>query len=128
MRTPIAHCLSWPDRIDAGVEPLDIFQVARLDFEAPDPGRFRCLGLAQQAWRAGGTASAILNAANEISVEAFLAGDLAFTDIPDITERTLAEVSVAEASSIDVIIDADKVARACARRLITERVPRRMFS
>ncbi|MCB1757715.1 MAG: 1-deoxy-D-xylulose-5-phosphate reductoisomerase, partial [Gammaproteobacteria bacterium] len=78
MRTPIAHALAWPQRIDAGVEPLDLFEVARLDFEKPDLERFPCLRLAFEAMRSGGTAGAILNAANEIAVERFLCGNISF--------------------------------------------------
>ncbi len=74
MRTPIAYGLAWPERIDAGVEALDLFQVARLDFEAPDEARFPCLRLAREAMQAGGAAPAILNAANEVAVEAFFSG------------------------------------------------------
>ncbi len=73
MRTPIAHALAWPGRIESGVSPLDLCAIGRLDFEPPDPGRFPCLGLAYQAVAAGGTAPAILNAANEVAVQRFLA-------------------------------------------------------
>ena len=118
MRTPIAHCLAWPERIDAGVEPLDIVSIGRLDFEVPDLKRFPCLRLAQEAWQAGGTASAVLNAANEIAVEAFLAGQLAFTDIPGIIESTLSHLSVHEATTLDAILDADHQAREYADALI----------
>ncbi len=111
MRTPIAHCLAWPERIEAGVEPLDIVGVGRLDFEAPDLVRFPCLRLAQEAWRAGGTASAVLNAANEIAVEAFLDGHLAFTGIPGVIEATLSHIGVEEAATLEVILDADQRAR-----------------
>ncbi len=111
MRTPIAHCLAWPERIEAGVEPLDIVGVGRLDFEAPDLARFPCLRLAQEAWRAGGTASAVLNAANEIAVEAFLDGHLAFTGIPGVIEATLSHIGVEQAVTLEVILDADRRAR-----------------
>ena len=111
MRTPIAHCLAWPERIEAGVEPLDIVAVGRLDFEAPDLMRFPCLRLAQEAWRAGGTASAVLNAANEVAVDAFLDGHLAFTGIPGVIEATLSHIGVEEATTLDVILDADHRAR-----------------
>ncbi|MGB0714003.1 MAG: 1-deoxy-D-xylulose-5-phosphate reductoisomerase, partial [Gammaproteobacteria bacterium] len=90
MRTPIAHAMAWPERHDSGVEPLDLFSVARLDFEKPDPSRFPCLDLARQAMERGGTATAVLNAANEIAVEAFLDGRVGFLDIPRAIEHTLA--------------------------------------
>src|SRR5690606_26434907 len=79
MRTPIAHALAWPERIASGVEPLDLVGLARLDFEAPDLERFPCLRLAQQAAASGGDFPAALNAANEVAVAAFLAGQIAFT-------------------------------------------------
>jgi len=118
MRTPIAHCLAWPERIDAGVAPLDIVGVGRLDFEAPDLKRFPCLRLTQEAWQAGGTASAVLNAANEIAVEAFLNRQLAFTDIPGVIESTLSHLTVHEATTLDVILDADHQAREYASTLV----------
>ena len=90
MRTPIAYGLAWPERIDAGVETLDLFQVARLDFEAPDETRFPCLRLAREAMQAGGAATAVLNAANEVAVEAFLAGNIAFGAIPDVVAKVMA--------------------------------------
>ncbi len=118
MRTPIAHCMAWPERIDAGVQPLDIVAVGRLDFEAPDLERFPCLRLAQEAWQAGGTASAVLNAANEIAVEAFLDHRLAFTAIPGVIEATLSHITVREATSLEVILDADHQARVFADGLV----------
>jgi 1-deoxy-D-xylulose-5-phosphate reductoisomerase len=128
MRTPIAHCLAWPERIDAGVEPLDMFAVGRLDFEPPDLRRFPCLRLAQEAWRSGGTAATLLNAANEVAVQAFLDGDLAFTGIPEIVEATLERLSPRAADSIDRIVEDDERARACAAELIAGRSGRRMYS
>jgi 1-deoxy-D-xylulose-5-phosphate reductoisomerase len=128
MRTPIAHCLAWPERIDAGVEPLDIFSVARLDFEPPDPARFPCLALAQQAWRSGGTAPAILNAANEVAVQAFLDGKLPFTGIPGTIEATLAKLTAREPLSMDVILEDDAEARECARSLVEARHGQRVYS
>ncbi len=118
MRTPIAHCLAWPRRIDAGVEPLDIFAVGRLDFEAPDTHRFPCLRLAQEAWHAGGTAPAILNAANEVAVQAFLDRRLAFTGIPAVIETTLEKLTPGAADSVERILEDDARARACALDLI----------
>jgi 1-deoxy-D-xylulose-5-phosphate reductoisomerase len=118
MRTPIAHALAWPERVAAGVDGLDMFSVGRLDFEPPDLARFPCLRLAQEAWRAGGSASTVLNAANEIAVEAFLDGRLAFTAIPDVIESTLAATTIREAGDLDSVLHDDAVARDTARRLV----------
>lgn len=128
MRTPIAHCLAWPQRIDAGVEPLDMFAVGRLDFEAPDLQRFPCLRLAQEAWRSGGTAATILNAANEIAVQAFLDRRLAFTGIPGIIEATLEKLAPGEADSVECILEDDRRARAHAEQLVAQQDGRRMYS
>jgi len=125
MRTPIAHSLAWPDRIDAGVDVLDMLKTARLDFEPPDLQRFPCLRLAQDAWRAGGTASAVLNAANEVAVHAFLDGRINFTAIAEVIESTLAEVTLRDADSFDVILEEDALARACANEMIAARQPKR---
>lgn len=111
MRTPIAYSLAWPQRIESGVEALDLFDVARLDFEPPDVERFPCLRLAQDAMRAGGTATAILNAANEVAVAAFLDGMLNFADIPALIESTLTHVPSHEAESLEVILADDAAAR-----------------
>ena len=118
MRTPIANCLAWPERIEAGVEPLDMVAVGRLDFEAPDLERFPCLRLAQEAWRAGGTASAVLNAANEVAVDAFLNHRLAFTAIAGVIEQTLERVATAPAASLQAVLDADREARRVAGGLL----------
>ena len=88
MRTPIAYGLGWPERLDAGVAPLDLVATARLDFEAPDEARFPCLRLAREAVAAGGTAMAVCNAANEVAVDAFLGNQLRFTDIPRVIDRS----------------------------------------
>ena len=125
MRTPIAHSLAWPDRIDAGVDVLDMLKTARLDFEPPDLQRFPCLRLAQEAWRAGGTASTVLNAANEVAVHAFLDGRINFTAIAEVIESTLAEVSLREADSFEVILAEDALARACANELIAAKQRKR---
>ena len=114
MRTPIAHALAWPERIDSGVPSLDMFAVARLDFETPDMQRFPCLRLAIEAIETGGTAPAILNAANEIAVEAFLDNRLRFTDIPRVIEHTLAGMSSVEADSLETVFRADSEARLLA--------------
>jgi 1-deoxy-D-xylulose-5-phosphate reductoisomerase len=118
MRTPIAYALAWPERIEAGVEPLDLFAVARLDFEQPDYERFPCLKLAADAMQRGGTATAVLNAANEIAVEAFLSGRIRFTDIPKVVADTLATVPVRAADSLDRVLAADAEARESARDYI----------
>ncbi|MDQ1363469.1 MAG: 1-deoxy-D-xylulose-5-phosphate reductoisomerase [Pseudomonadota bacterium] len=118
MRTPIAHALGWPDRIDSGVEPLDVFAVARLDFEQPDFGRFPCLAMAYQSLKTGGTATTVLNAANEIAVDAFLNRQLAFTRIATVIEKTLAQIPVKSMSSLDVVMEADAEARVAATEYV----------
>lgn len=118
MRTPIAYGLAWPDRLEAGVEPLDLFSVGRLDFEQPDTERFPCLALASQAFVAGGTSPAILNAANEEAVEAFLKGNIGFTEIPDTIERVLSGIESVDASSIEVVLEADLAARQLAKQML----------
>ncbi|MES9843777.1 MAG: 1-deoxy-D-xylulose-5-phosphate reductoisomerase [Candidatus Sedimenticola sp. PURPLELP] len=114
MRTPIAHALGWPERIDSGVSSLDLFDIARLDFEPPDMQRFPCLKLAYQAVEAGGTAPAVLNAANEVAVSLFLDGDLGFTDIPRVIETTLDQLPSVAATDLGVLLDADREARLVA--------------
>ncbi len=121
MRTPIAHALGWPERIGSGVAELDIIDVARLDFERPDVGRFPCLELARQAVRQGGTAMAQLNAANEVAVDAFLDLRLGFTQIPELIEDVLSRADVAEPTSLDVVKQADAQARELARELLAGR-------
>ena len=111
MRTPIAHGLAWPERIDSGVASLNLFDVAHLDFEIPDLERFPCLRLASEAMSAGGTATAILNAANEVAVEAFLNNQIRFTEIPQLIEATLENISGVAADSINTVLLADAEAR-----------------
>ena len=118
MRTPIAHALAWPKRIESGVERLNLFDVARFDFETPDFERFPCLRLAYEAAKAEGTATAVLNAANEVAVDAFLAGQLPFTAIPQVIERSLNEIESVAVTSLEVILDADEQARQCASAAI----------
>ncbi|MFQ5936225.1 MAG: 1-deoxy-D-xylulose-5-phosphate reductoisomerase [Acidiferrobacterales bacterium] len=120
MRTPIAHALAWPDRIESGVKSLDLFEIARLDFEAPDMERFPCLRLAHEAAHTGGTAPVILNAANEISVAAFLERKIGFSDIPVVIERALHEVPVNRDPDLAVVLADDAAARAAANRLVDE--------
>lgn len=116
MRTPIAYSLAWPERCASGVAPLDLFSVRRLDFEEPDYDRFPCLRLARDAMAAGGTAPAILNAANEIAVEAFLAGRIRFTSIPKLVDKALSALDARPADSIDTILEDDGRARELIRR------------
>ena len=122
MRVPIAHALGFPERIDSGARALDLCAVGALSFEQPDSGRFPCLGLAYRALRAGGTAPAVLNAANEVAVEAFLAGRLRYTAISQVIEDTLGRLGSAAADELAAILDADARARraasACVARLM----------
>jgi 1-deoxy-D-xylulose-5-phosphate reductoisomerase len=118
MRTPIAHALAWPERIESGVADLNIFEVARLDFETADLERFPCLRLAIESMEAGGTAPAILNAANEIAVEAFLNEEIAFTAIASVIEQTLSQVARRDADCLETIFEADIEARAVAMALV----------
>lgn len=120
MRTPIAYALAYPERIDSGVAPLDLFQIAKLDFVAPDFVRFPCLGLAYQALRAGGTVPAILNAANEVAVAAFLDRKIAFLDIPRLIESVLASVTRQEVNELQDVLNADATARGAAQEWITQ--------
>lgn len=118
MRTPIACGLAWPERISAGVAPLDLFATASLHFEAPDESRFPCLRLAREAMAAGGCSPAVLNAANEVAVAAFLDGQLRFTDIPAVIEQTLTELPMMAADGLTTILEADRAAREQATRLL----------
>ncbi|WP_198264064.1 1-deoxy-D-xylulose-5-phosphate reductoisomerase [sulfur-oxidizing endosymbiont of Gigantopelta aegis] len=119
MRTPIAHAMAWPERMNSGVAQLDIFKVAQLNFQQADFERFVCLRLAYDALRAGGTAPAILNAANEVAVEAFLQEQISFTRIAGIVEQTLEQLSSEAATSLDIILVADTQARIIATGLCT---------
>jgi 1-deoxy-D-xylulose-5-phosphate reductoisomerase len=116
MRTPIAYALGFPERITAGVEFLDLARIGALHFEPPDPCRFPCLALAYEALRAGGSAPAVLNAANEIAVEHFLRGALKFTDIPVLIDAVMNAVATRPVGSIEDVLDADANSRACALR------------
>lgn len=119
MRTPIAHALAWPDRLDAGVRSLDLCEVAQLSFERPDAQRFPCIELAYRALRAGGTAPAVLNAANEEAVSAFLERRLGFTRIADVIAATLDAIVGTPAATLDDVLDADGRARLVSRSLIS---------
>jgi 1-deoxy-D-xylulose-5-phosphate reductoisomerase len=112
MRTPIAHGLAWPERTVSGVPLLDLVKVGRLDFQAPDEARFPCLRLAREAMQVGRTASVVLNAANEVAVEAFLQGQIRFTAIAQVLEQVMEKVTLVEPIDIDTILKADAIARA----------------
>ncbi len=120
MRTPIAYAMAWPERIAAGVEPLDLFKIARLDFSAPDFERFRCLQLAYDVLHEGGTAPAILNAANEVAVAAFLDGHLPFLGIAQLNEAVLQAMPAGPEGSLTDVLAADAEARHLASQLIRE--------
>ena len=122
MRTPIAHALAWPERIESGVEKLDFFSISKLEFEKPDYERFPCLRLAEESIRKGGTAPAILNAANEVAVASFLDNILKFTDISYVVEQTLINLPSRAANSLKEILEDDLAARKEAERLIQLRV------
>jgi 1-deoxy-D-xylulose-5-phosphate reductoisomerase len=118
MRTPIAYGLAYPERIDAGVLPLDLFKVATLNFAAPDFERFPCLALAYQALRSAGTAPAVLNAANEVAVAAFLDKQISFLSIPRVIEAVLDELPVNLVSCLEDVLGADAEARQAAQQKI----------
>jgi 1-deoxy-D-xylulose-5-phosphate reductoisomerase len=118
MRTPIAHALAWPDRIGSGVEGLDLFKVARLDFEPPDLTRFPCLALAYRAAREGGSSPAVLNAANEVAVEAFLSSKIPFTAIAQLIESVMDTVEKIDSFNLKQVLEIDQQARSVARELI----------
>ncbi|MES2012674.1 MAG: 1-deoxy-D-xylulose-5-phosphate reductoisomerase [Pseudomonadota bacterium] len=118
MRTPIAYGLGYPERLTSGVSSLDLLKTARLDFVAPDMVRFPCLKMAYDALESGGTAPAILNAANEIAVEAFLAEKIGFMAIPEIIQSVLAKSTIEEVSSIEQLVAIDAIARQMAAQQI----------
>ncbi|MEO5699766.1 MAG: 1-deoxy-D-xylulose-5-phosphate reductoisomerase [Casimicrobiaceae bacterium] len=118
MRTPIAHALAYPQRVASGVRPLDLATLGRLTFEAPDPRRFPCLALAYRALEAGGTAPAILNAANEVAVAAFLEGELRYVDIGRACEEALERVAVRAVEALADALEADALARSATRAWI----------
>lgn len=122
MRTPIAHALAWPERMTSGVSSLDLFAVAQFDFEPPDMVRFPCLDLAYQAITAGGGMPAVLNAANEVAVEAFLTERLPFSDIPRLIEETLAALPVTGRLDLEGLLALDSEARGIAEQNIVGRV------
>ena len=106
--------LGWPERLDAGVEPLDLFTIGRLEFEVPDMQSFPCLSLAMAAARAGGNAPIILNAANEVAVQAFLEERLPFIAISEVVDQVLQSVASLEIDSIEAVLECDRLARIAA--------------
>lgn len=122
MRTPIAYALGWPDRCESGVEPLDLFDVKHLDFEPPDTDRFPCLRIAREAMGIGGTATAILNAANEEAVAAFLDERIPFTMIPQLIEKALENVANRPADTLEIVLEDDARARAFLGQALREAV------
>ena len=120
MRTPIAYGLAYPERIDAGVAPLDLFKVATLNFTAPDFERFPCLALAYRALRAAGTAPAVLNAANEVAVAAFLDRRISFLQIPRVIASVLDTLPVSKVGCLDDVLGADAEARRAAQQQLQE--------
>jgi len=120
MRTPIAYGLAYPERIDSGVDALDLIKVGKLNFEAPDFNRFPCLALAYQALRTGGSAPTILNASNEIAVQAFLDGKIGFTMIPQVIEQSLQKIAATPMTDLEGILAVDSEARSVTTKLITQ--------
>jgi 1-deoxy-D-xylulose-5-phosphate reductoisomerase len=114
MRTPIAHALAYPERIEAGVSPLDMFAIGQLTFERPDEERFPCLPLAYRALRSGGSAATLLNAANEVAVAAFLEGHLSFLRIADVIAAVLEQIPVTGLADLDAVMAIDAEARVAA--------------
>ncbi len=119
MRTPIAHALAWPQRIDSGVAPLDLFSIARLDFQAPDEQRFPCLRLARQAAEAGNSAPAMLNAVNEVAVAAFLDRRIRYPEIASMIDDVLNLEPVVPLPDLDAVFDADSKARVLAEQWLS---------
>ena len=120
MRTPIAHALGFPERIDAGVDFIDLARIGTLHFQAPDMSRFPCLRLAYEALEAGESAPAVLNAANEIAVERFLSGDLGFSDIPRVIHAVLARAGTVPLHTLTDVLSADAHARECVEQCLSE--------
>lgn len=120
MRIPISYALAWPERIQTPAARLDLVELARLDFEAPDPERFPALRLARQALESGGGAPIVLNAANEVAVEMFLSGRIAFTEIASSVEEALNNIGPKAPDDIASVIEIDRETRACVRTLVKE--------
>jgi 1-deoxy-D-xylulose-5-phosphate reductoisomerase len=111
MRIPIAYALAWPERLQTPAQRLDLAEIARLEFEAPDVTRFPALRLAREALERGGAAPIVLNAANEVAVASFLAGAIRFTDIVKAVEEALADSNLSAASSIEDVLEIDRHTR-----------------
>lgn len=118
MRTPIAHALAWPQRMNSSVESLNFLELSELTFEAPDSERFPCLRLAREALTQGGELSAVLNATNEIAVESFLAGKIMFSQIPLINQKIMESWNNREPESLADVIEADRKARSQAKEWV----------
>jgi 1-deoxy-D-xylulose-5-phosphate reductoisomerase len=118
MRTPIAHALAYPDRIESGVDTVDLTKIAQLNFRPPDYVRFPCLKLAFDALHAGGTAAAVLNATNEVAVEAFLNRQIGFRKIPELIDAVLNRLPVEPVTDLGAVLAMDKSARLLARELM----------
>lgn len=121
MRTPIAHALAFPERIVSGVEPLDLFKLASLDFEEPDVVRFPCLKLAYQALAAGQSAPATLNAANEVAVQSFLDKEISFIAIAEVIAQVMDEAEFFRLDALEDVFAADRAARVLARKIVAQR-------
>ena len=120
MRTPIARALAYPERIESGVAPLDLTKVAALSFEIPDMARFPCLRLAFDAICNGNGASIVLNAANEVAVNAFLAGRIRFTELVQVIGTVLEGMPAGAVNCIDAVLEMDKYARLKAHEVINK--------
>jgi len=118
MRTPIAYALAWPERIESGVQSLDLFSMSNLEFEKPDYARFPCIKLAENAMRTGGIMPAVLNAANEVAVQAFLDNQIAFMAVAEVVERVISQTSHQDAKDIALLVKADSDARESANEII----------
>lgn len=119
MRTPIAHALAWPVRIDSGVAPLDLFSIGRLDFQAPDEQRFPCLRLARQAAEAGNSAPAMLNAANEVAVAAFLDRRIRYPEIASMIDEVLNREPIVALDDLGAVFEVDSKARVLAEQWLS---------
>ena len=118
MKIPIAHAMAWPNRVESGAKALDITEIAQLDFIKPDMPNLPCLRMARYAAEQGGSAPAILNAANEIAVDAFLTEEIRFTDIADVIDNVLNQMEITSFVSIDDVLQIDNEARECAAQAL----------
>ena len=121
MRTPLANALSWPERIESGVAPLNLLEVSQLNFGDADEARYPCLSLARDAWHQGGTSPATLNAANEVAVDCFLRRQIKFTDIAQLIGKVMQDTATKPADNLDTILSADGAARALTLDLVAQR-------